>query len=346
MRWMMTSSGRSAGRMCCGMMLLATMLSAAQADAGEAGWRPYTIPASAAAPIPVHLYYPTQAPAADMTMGLFTIHAAAMAPPDAHVKGLIVISHGTGGSELNHGSLATHLARNGYLVAALRHPGDNWQDRSVWSRPPGAFFSERPPHVSAVIDALLADPAWKDRIAADAKGPRVGVLGHSAGGYTAIALAGGQPDLTLIAAHCRDDRVADPLFCSRVSDAPSQVAAPIAPMTDRRVRAVVALAPLGAVFTEASLANVRIPTAVYAAEGDRWLVPRFHAARIAKLVPGAEWHSVANAWHFAFMDPPRAPIPTPDGDAASDPPGFDRLAFLAGLKDEVATFFDTALGGP
>jgi predicted dienelactone hydrolase len=327
------------------MVVLASLLSAAQAEAGEAGWRTYTVPPSAVRPpIPVHLYYPTQAPAADMAMGPFTIHAAAMAPPDAQFKGLIVISHGTGGSEFNHGSLASHLARNGYLVAALRHPGDNWQDNSVWTRPPGAFFSERPPHVSAVLDALLADPAWKDRIAADAKGPRIGVLGHSAGGYTAVALAGGQPDLTLIGAHCREERAADPLFCARVSDETSQVPRPIAPMTDPRVRAVVALAPLGAVFTEASLAGVRIPVDVYAAEADRWLVPRFHAARIARLVPGAEWHNVANAWHFAFMDPPRAPIPTADGDAAADPPGFDRVAFLAQLRGEVSVFFDKALG--
>ena len=126
-------------------------------------------------------------------------------------------------------------------------PGDH-QPRSrrggPGSRAPGSFFSERPPHVSSVLDALLADPAWKDRIATDAQGPRIGVLGHSAGGYTAIALAGGRPDMTLIAAHCRADRAADPLFCSRVSDGPSPAPRPIPPMTDRRVRAVMALAPV------------------------------------------------------------------------------------------------------
>jgi predicted dienelactone hydrolase len=36
---------------------------------------------------------------------------------------LIVLSHG--GTELGHSSLAEALAQGGYLVAALRHPGDN-----------------------------------------------------------------------------------------------------------------------------------------------------------------------------------------------------------------------------
>ena len=31
---------------------------------------------------------------------------------------------------------------------------------------------------SRVIDALLADPQWKDRIARDASGPRVGAAGN------------------------------------------------------------------------------------------------------------------------------------------------------------------------
>jgi hypothetical protein len=42
-----------------------------------------------------------------------------------------------------------------------------------------AYFSTRPRQVSAVLDALLNDPQWKDRIARDAQGPKIGALGHS-----------------------------------------------------------------------------------------------------------------------------------------------------------------------
>jgi predicted dienelactone hydrolase len=100
------------------------------------------------------------------------------------------------------------------------------------------------------------------------------------------------------------------------------------------------MAPVGVVFTPESLARVTVPTVIYEAEKDRWLVPRFHAEWIALNLPSAELRRVPNAWHFAFMDTPTQPIPTPDGDIAANPPGFDRTAFLAKLGSDLAAFFD------
>lgn len=316
------------------------------AMADEVGWRQFKVPASPANAdvIPVALYYPTQATPRAITMGPFTLNVAIQAPPNEKFRGLIIVSHGTGGSELGHSTLAEALAKRGYLVAALRHPGDNWQDRSLWSKPPERYFIERPAQVSRVIDALLGDPEWKDRIAAAAQGPRIGAVGHSAGGYTVIALAGGQADLLRIAEHCRDNAAADPIFCGmrRQPTQPQQAVQPIAPTIDKRVRAAVALAPFGVAFTAESLAGIQIPTLIYAAELDRWLVPRFHADWIARNTPGAGLQQVANAGHFAFMDTPSVPIPTADGDAAANPPGFDRHEFLARLQRELPDFFDKA----
>ena len=64
-------------------------------------------------------------------------------------------------------TLKEALALDGDLVAALRHPGDNRQDRSLIEKSPERYFVERPWQASRVIDAILADPAWKDRIATD-----------------------------------------------------------------------------------------------------------------------------------------------------------------------------------
>jgi hypothetical protein len=43
--------------------------------------------------------------------------------------------------------------------------------------------------------------------------------------------------------------------------------------------------------------------------------------------------------HFAFMAQSTIPLPSAAGDAAANPPGFDRGAFLAELDDQVAGFF-------
>ena len=329
--------------------LTGLLVAAVQAQAAQAGWRPITVAGRVSDPtsIPVNLYYPTQAAERPIAMGPYLAHVAPEAPPAAAFKGLIVISHGKGGAELNHESLAEALAREGYLVAALRHPGDNWQDHSLFERGPAAYLDERPRQVSRVLDAILGDPQWRDRIAKDARGPRVGALGHSAGGYTVLALAGGRFELGRLAAHCSTHRADDPIFCRKTDpNAPPLKASTTPfdgpPMVDPRVRAVVALAPLGVVFDADSLERIALPVAIYAAADDRWLLPRFHAEWVAAHIPGATLHVVPKAWHFAFVDTPRGPIPSEDGDLRDDPPGFDRQAFLRELQRDVPAFFDAA----
>jgi predicted dienelactone hydrolase len=326
---------------------LATLLVAAHAHALEAGWMQIqtagTTPNAPATT--VALYYPTMAAPRAMAMGPFALNVAIAGKPVDKVKALILLSHGIGGSELGHSVLAQTLARNGYLVAALRHPGDNWQDRSLIEKSPERYFDERPRQGSRVIDAILADPAWKDRIATDSQGPRVGALGHSAGGYTVLALAGARPDLSRMKKHCQAEAAEDPIFCSlgRSGEAmpPSPVATPS--LKDERVRAIVAMAPTGALLTAESLATVRSATMIYEAELDRFLVPRFHAEWVASHLPSPNLHRVPNAWHFSFMDSPSMSIPSPDGDVAANPPGFDRDAFLKQLAVEITDFFDKAL---
>jgi predicted dienelactone hydrolase len=324
----------------------------------QAGWRQITVPGGAreAQPTVVALYYPTTGTARAVPMGPFTVTAAIGAPPTATVKGLIMLSHGTGGTELGHSSLAQALAQSGYLVAALRHPGDNWQDTSLRDGPQAArYLTQRPQQVSQVIDALLQDPLWKDRIASDSRGPRVGAVGHSAGGYTVLALAGGEPELNRMRSHCISQREADPIFCSvgdrraQPSVASADTATAAAPLIDTRVRAVVALAPLGVPFSAASLARVTVPTLIYEAEQDRYLVPRFHSGWIAQNLPPAPQTRRVNvplAWHFVFMDTPGMPLPSPDGDVAADPPGFNRAAFLEQLGRALPAFFDQVWSAP
>jgi predicted dienelactone hydrolase len=326
---------------------VATLLVAAHAHAYEAGWMQIqTAGATPDAPkTTVALFYPTLATPRAIAMGPFAPNVAIGGKPVEKVKALILLSHGLSGSELGHISLAQALARNGYLVAALRHPGDNWQDRSLMEKSPERYFDERPRQASRVIDAILADTSWKDRIATDSQGPRVGALGHSAGGYTVLALAGATPDVARMRKHCLVEASADPIFCglSRSGEATPSSPANTLSLKDERVRATVAMAPTGVLLTAESLAAIQSPTMIYVAELDRFLVPRFHAEWVASNLPAANLHRVPNAWHFAFMDTPSMPLPSPDGDIAANPSGFDRDAFLKLLAVEITAFFDKTL---
>ncbi|MGP1691842.1 MAG: alpha/beta hydrolase family protein [Giesbergeria sp.] len=325
------------------------------ANATEAGFRQMTVTATSADAKPAHfaLYYPTPDAARVIPMGPFPQTVAINGAPEPTAKGLIVISHGTVSVNLGFATLAQALARNGYLVASVEQVGDTWQDQSMRATPV-RYFAERPRQVSRVIDTLLADPQWRARIANGADGrPLVGAMGHSAGGYTVLALAGGKPVLSRLRAHCGTEAELDPVLCDLShsiggASVPAGAAAdgqeePV--QADTRVRAVMALAPMGVAFSASSLASITVPVAIYAGEKDTFLVPRFHAQWVKENMRGtnATLELVPNAGHYAFMNTPTMDLPSPDGSVAADPAGFDRAAFLDRLAQESIKFFDKNL---
>ena len=303
------------------------------ACAQHAAYRTLTIAGDT--PATVALFYPTAVADRAVTMGPWLPVVAPGAPAsDAPLKGLILISHGTGGTELNHHNLATRLARDGYLVAAVRHAGDNWQDRSLIAS--GRYFSERPLQLSRVLDVLLASPEWGARIPTE----RIGAVGHSAGGYSVLALAGAQAESQRSAQHCRTVQD-DPGYCSLAKGGAGAGAPEPRPVSvpDRRIRAVVALAPMAVVFTPESLTAITVPVLVIKAEHDAVLNGKYHGGYVIAGVPRVQASTVAGAGHFAFMAQPTFPLPSAAGDAAANPPGFDRVAFLTTLESQVAGFF-------
>ncbi len=329
---------------------------ATPASAQNAGLRTLVVPG--AEPVTVALFYPTPAVARIQPMGPWRPVVTPGAPvAAAPLKGLILISHGTGGHELGHHNLATRLAADGCLVAALRHPGDNWEDRSMITS--GRYFSERPRQVSRVLDALLASPEWGPRIPAG----RIGAVGHSAGGYTVLALAGAQAEPARAAEHCRSVSD-DPGFCSlgklpsrpQSGQAAPVVAAavtaqgpaavqdgPLVSVADPRIRAVVAMAPMAVVFTQGSLKAISVPVRLMVAERDAVLTGKYHGGYVAANLLAAQASTVPGAGHFAFMAQSVWPLASEAGDAAANPEGFDRVAYHATLENEVAEFLDRQL---
>ncbi len=104
---------------------------------------------------------------------------------------LVVFSHGLGGSRDGYAYLGQHLARHGYVVVHVQHPGS---DNSIFRfgeelldsahravRDPNNW-RERPLDVKFVIDQMATDP----RINTNA----VGVAGHSFGAHTTLEMIG------------------------------------------------------------------------------------------------------------------------------------------------------------
>jgi predicted dienelactone hydrolase len=288
----------------------------------------------------VAIWYPTSAEPSDVEFGPYTMHVARDATPADGEFGLVVISHGSGGGTLNHRDLAMALAAAGYVVAAPMHPRDNSQDMSgvgsvgVWTG--------RPRQVSRVIDWVLEDKALGPRI----QRVRIGVVGHSSGGYTALAVAGAKPSMNALIQHCRGIPE-DTRFCSFGGSAAREAAlrgGDIPDVHDRRVRAIVLLAPHGALFTDEALSHLAVPVRIYGAERDDLTPVQYHAERLAKVLAAtAEYVLIKGAAHFSFIASVPDRLRNSAGGTGQDPKGFDRDALHETLNVEIVDFFNRTL---
>ena len=283
------------------------------------------------------LWYPAGVSTGRTIVGPFTMSATRDAPIGAGQHGLVLISHGTGGGRFNHRDTAIRLAEAGYIVAAPEHAGDNWRDGRYSGT--SANWRRRPRQLSAALDHLLGDPEFGPRIDAG----RIGAIGHSAGGYSVLALIGGRADTRVLARHCTRNRREDPEFCA-YGRPNGHVGGRLPDLSDWRVSAVVAVAPVGAVFGDGAFSGVEAPTQIHRLEGDRVLRRPWHVNRIMKLM-GRNARLVVHpsAHHFAYISPFPAALVGRVGRPARDPAGFDRRAFLSRIDRQVLAFFDEVL---
>lgn len=222
------------------------------------------------------------------------------APPQAGRHRLVVISHGYGGNWNNQQWLAVDLAAQGYVVAAANHPGSTSRDLT----PPGAVrLAERPRDVSRVIDALNADPQFSPVL----EPQRAVAIGHSLGGWTAMALAGGRFDPARFAASCKahPEMAACGPEIARPPEAAEAAATLARPLADARIRAVVTLdLGLSQGFDPASLAAVARPVLVIGAgPGNPKMPVELESGHLARLLPAAttRYVPIGDAGHFSFL---------------------------------------------
>ena len=197
---------------------------------------------------------------------------------------LVVLSHGFAADRRFLGYLAEHLSSHGLTVAAIEHPssnvawlmgmslgvegGDNLSDIL-----PTTEFIDRPKDISLLLDQLdvmgQSYDGYRNPFATD----QVTVIGHSLGGYTALALAGATLDLKALQEFCSAHSVmvlapADWLQCRAVDLAEVEAQDAIT-LQDPRVTQVIAMNPVMArIFGESGLANISVPTLITAASED------------------------------------------------------------------------------
>lgn len=299
---------------------------------------------------PVTVFYPAAGDDAIVARGPFKLRLAPGAAPARGNGRLVVLSHGSGGAPWVHADLAHTLVGAGFVVAMPEHRGDNYKDLSMagpesWER--------RPAEVSRAIDAIAADARFRNLVALD----KVGVYGMSAGGHTALTLAGGRWSPASFTKHCEAHIAEDFQSCvglathlsgglfdglktrlallvirHRFQDAAWRT------YDDPRVAAIVAAVPYAADFDKESLLEPRVPLGLVTARGDKWLIPRFHGDAVLAACKRCERIAdLPGAGHGALLSP-APPLSGLAAELLGDPPGFDRQA-LPEVDRKITAFF-------
>ncbi|WP_397445102.1 alpha/beta hydrolase family protein [Pseudomonas chlororaphis] len=252
---------------------------------------------------------------------------------------LLMLSHGNTGTPLALHDLATSLARKGFVVVAVIHPGDNYKDHSRLGTLSNLYG--RPIQISQAITATLADPMLSPFVNAG----QVGVIGYSAGGETALILSGATPDLDRLRRYCQerpDDHDACNTQGELIVDRDD-----LQPVADPRVQALLLMAPLSLKFGRQTLSGVHVPVLLYSGDVDKLVALDKNAAALARKLPVApDFRLLAGAGHFVFMAPCTEEQLLSMPALCTDADGVDRADIHRSLIAEAGRFFAQALGKP
>jgi predicted dienelactone hydrolase len=205
------------------------------------------------------------------------------------------------GNHRNQAWLASILTQQGYIVAAIDHPGtstfsrDADHARELW---------ERPRDISRTIDHILAEPAYAKHVDAD----NIFMAGHSLGGFTAVALAGGRFDPVKFDTFCATadaDIACGVINKWNVAKTDADRASMAADLSDNRIKGF-AVFDLGGTqsFSANSLGVIETPMLIFGApDGDHGLNLDVESrALVAALpTPTTSYLEPDGLAHFDFM---------------------------------------------
>jgi predicted dienelactone hydrolase len=255
---------------------------------------------------------------------------------------LVMLSHGRGSNPLIYAWFAQLLASHGYIVAGPYHHQANTYDATI------AYLAnklwQRPVDISLLITHLTDDPEWGKAIDPE----RIGVAGHSQGGFTSLWIGGakvnrdkylafqqGWHNNKMVPQHLRDALALDP--------------GPALDVADKRIKAVFSMAP-GIIkafgMDEAGLAALKLPTSIIVGARDTQTPPADNAEFAAAHIPGAQLTIIpGKVDHEIFTNECDQEGKDEFPEACIDAEGVDRAAIHREIGAAALKFFGKHLKG-
>jgi predicted dienelactone hydrolase len=181
---------------------------------------------------------------------------------------VIVLSHGLASDRQHFAATARHLASHGFVAVTVEHPGSNLQKfKNLLAGSSKEMFDvsefiDRPQDISYILDDL------ERRFPGMSNVRQVGVIGHSFGGYTALALAGATIDFDYLTKECSqgfNTTNASLLLQCEALKLPRQAYN----FRDDRIKFALAINPIeSSIFGPKGIAKIQIPVAIAASSED------------------------------------------------------------------------------
>jgi predicted dienelactone hydrolase/ABC-type amino acid transport substrate-binding protein len=187
---------------------------------------------------------------------------------------MVVLSHGLGADRRMFVYLAEHLASHGFAVVVPEHIGSNTRRRQalleglVRSDFNPVEFIDRSLDIKYTLDQLELQSQGNSNLAGRLDPKRVVLIGHSTGGYTALAMAGAEINHERLNQECQDERptlnVSLILQCLG-----NRLPAFNYNLYDPRIKAAIAINPfVSTVLGPENLSNIQIPIMIMGSSGD------------------------------------------------------------------------------
>ncbi len=262
---------------------------------------------------------------------------------------LVVISHGIASDRYAFVYLAEHLASYGFAVAVLEHPGSNAERVKQYfvglaTAPDAKEFINRPLDVKFLLNELQRLETSDVALQGKFNFGQVGVIGHSLGGYTALALAGATINFDQLREDCGLDNTSSFNLSLILQCQATELPQRDYQLADDRIKVALAINPIdSSIMGESEIRKIQIPVMLVAASQDIFAPPVSEQIRpFTWLTESNKYLAlVENATHFSAIAEP-----TPENDVLPVPSallGPNRSAFYSYIKALSVAFLETHL---
>ncbi|MFC3324584.1 alpha/beta hydrolase family protein [Mesorhizobium cantuariense] len=253
----------------------------------------------------VTVWYPAQPGGEKVISGDTALFVGTSAMRDAPIADgkfpLILLSHGAGlaGNPQALSWIATPLARQGFVVAAPTHPGNTGKNRSAAET---MKLWLRPADLTAALTTIEKDAFFREHL----EQGKVGVIGLSMGGNTALAIAGARVDPKLLAAYCDTDLL-NASLCEWVRQSgvdlhAMDLQAAGRDNKDERIHFAMAIDPAPSdVFDVKSFAGISIPVDIVNLGRPGKIPAAADASGIAEAISKASYATIEDASHYSMF---------------------------------------------